>query len=148
VSHPKKGELYRTTYKLQGHVVGEATLLKQHAVLRKEPACWRCSYELAMRFRFFFSFVSSVNIAVKYNIREPKVKEIGKDKKNNLRANNAGHGEGVDGFLIVRRRFLGSWFGEFGRAGIFFVVVSLPLVPIRRSGRRRGDGLSKVRMLF
>jgi hypothetical protein len=33
---------------------------------------------------FFFSFVSSVNITDKYNIREPKVKEIGKDKKEQL----------------------------------------------------------------
>jgi hypothetical protein len=50
--------------------------------------------------------------------------------------------------LIVRRRFFSNWFAEFGRGGTF-VIVSLPLAPIRRSGRRRRrDGVSRVRMLF
>jgi hypothetical protein len=46
--------------------------------------------------------------------------------------------------LIVGRRF----FGEFARARIFFVVISFPLVFVRSSGRRRRNGLSRVRVFF
>jgi hypothetical protein len=55
----------------------------------------------------FFLLVSSFNIEVKQNIREPKEKEIGKNK-NNLRVDVAGHVEGVEDLLVIRRRFLGS----------------------------------------
>ena len=80
------------------------------------------------------------------NTREPKEKKRGGQKiaKSNLRANITGLGEGVKEFLVFRRRFFGSWFGEFGCAGIF-VIVSFPLVPIRRSGRRRRDRVGRVR---
>jgi hypothetical protein len=49
--------------------------------------------------------------------------------------------------LIVGRRFIGGWFGEFGSAGIFIVAVPLPLALIRRSRRRR-DGVSGVKGLL
>jgi hypothetical protein len=50
--------------------------------------------------------------------------------------------------LISGRRFFDGGFGKLGRAGIFFVVISLPLAFIRRSGRRRRNGLSRARVLL
>jgi hypothetical protein len=73
---------------------------------------------------------------------------MGRVKKEQIRADGAGHGVGVEDFLIVGRRFFGGWFGEFGRARIFVVIVSFPLAFVRRSGGRRRDGLSRVRVLF
>jgi hypothetical protein len=50
--------------------------------------------------------------------------------------------------LFFGRRFFGGWFEEFGRAGIFFVVISFPLALVQRSGRKRRDGVSGVRGLL
>jgi hypothetical protein len=49
--------------------------------------------------------------------------------------------------LFFWSRFSGRWFGELGRTGIF-VNVSLPLAPIWRSGRRRGNGVGRFRTFF
>jgi hypothetical protein len=74
---------------------------------------------------------------------EKKTKE-----KNNIRAQNAGHGKGVESLFVIWRRIFGSWFGEFGHARSFFAITSLPLAHIRRGGRRRRNRLSRIRVLL
>jgi hypothetical protein len=67
---------------LLSYVVEETTLLNQHNVPRKEPAYWRCARQLAHELWVFLLFllVSTINIAVKQNIREPKEKVTGKTR--------------------------------------------------------------------
>jgi hypothetical protein len=67
-------------------------------------------------------------------------------EKSNSQANDASLSVRVEDFLIFGRRFFGDGFGEFGCARIL-AIVSLPLVLVRRRGRRRRNGVSRVRLI-
>jgi hypothetical protein len=130
-------------------VVGEAKFPQQCGAPQKEPWYWTCSYEPCHELRVLppLLFPQSCQYSSKAKYEITKGKKIGKDKnKSNSRANSANIIEGVEGTLIFRRRFFGRLFSRLGGAGIFDFV-SLRLAP-RRSGKRRRDGMARLRLLL